>query len=118
MATTDVSRTTLLLVHGAWHGSWCWDVREVSRPLPRAGEASVRIHASGTNPLDIKIRAGQAAHARHPLPAVLGMDLAGVVEAVGPDAGMSSAASDGGPTCSPRSHSGKRPTREYSRFIP
>jgi NADPH:quinone reductase-like Zn-dependent oxidoreductase len=39
---------------------------------------------SGVNPLDTKILAGQAAHARHPLPAILGMDLAGVVEAIGP----------------------------------
>jgi NADPH:quinone reductase-like Zn-dependent oxidoreductase len=35
------------------------------------------------NPLDVKIRSGQAAHARQPLPAVLGMDLAGTVEALG-----------------------------------
>jgi len=53
------------------------------RPQPRAGEVLVRIHASGVNPLDIKIRAGEAPHARQPLPAVLGLDLAGVVEAVG-----------------------------------
>lgn len=56
---------------------------ERPRPDPGPGEARVRIHASGVNPLDLKIRAAAAAHARHPLPAVLGMDLAGVVEAVG-----------------------------------
>jgi NADPH:quinone reductase-like Zn-dependent oxidoreductase len=55
----------------------------VPRPAPRQGEVLVRIHASGVNPLDTKIRAGAAAHARHPLPAILGMDLAGVVEAIG-----------------------------------
>jgi NADPH:quinone reductase-like Zn-dependent oxidoreductase len=60
-------------------------VREIARPTPKAGQVLVRIHASGTNPLDTKIRAGQAPHAHHPLPAVLGMDLAGVVEATGPD---------------------------------
>src|SRR5580693_4568810 len=43
----------------------------------------VRIAASGVNPLDTKIRAGVAAHARHPLPAVLGLDMAGTVEQVG-----------------------------------
>src|ERR1700744_3774851 len=48
-------------------------------------EVLVRIHASGVNPLDTKIRAGVAAHARHPFPAILGVDLAGVVEAVGRD---------------------------------
>jgi NADPH:quinone reductase-like Zn-dependent oxidoreductase len=53
------------------------------RPVPGAGEVLVRIAASGVNPLDTKIRAGAAAHARHPLPAILGLDLAGVVEAIG-----------------------------------
>lgn len=47
------------------------------------GELLVRIRASGVNPLDTKIRAGAAAHARQPLPAVLGIDLAGTVEHVG-----------------------------------
>jgi NADPH:quinone reductase-like Zn-dependent oxidoreductase len=56
---------------------------EVARPEPAAGEVLVRIHASGVNPLDTKIRAGVAGHARHPLPAILGMDMAGVVERVG-----------------------------------
>ncbi|MGY2681035.1 NADPH:quinone reductase [Pseudomonas tolaasii] len=59
----------------------------IARPLAGPGEVLVRIRASGLNPLDGKIRAGQAAHARQPLPAVLGMDLAGTVEAVGPLAG-------------------------------
>jgi NADPH:quinone reductase len=58
-------------------------VVEVPRPEARAGEVLVQIHASGVNPLDTKIRAGTAPHARHPLPAILGIDLAGVVEAVG-----------------------------------
>jgi len=56
---------------------------DLARPAPRAGEVLVRIHASGVNPLDAKIRAGAAAHARHALPAVLGIDLAGVVEEIG-----------------------------------
>lgn len=55
----------------------------VTRPDPNPGEVLVRVHASGLNPLDTKIRAGRADHARHPLPAVLGIDLAGVVVRVG-----------------------------------
>ncbi|HEF4762556.1 TPA: zinc-dependent alcohol dehydrogenase family protein [Pseudomonas putida] len=55
----------------------------IDRPVPGAGQVLVRIAASGVNPLDRKIRSGQAAHARQPLPAVLGMDLAGTVEALG-----------------------------------
>ena len=54
-------------------------------PEPARGEVLVQIKASGLNPLDTKIRAGNAAHARHPLPLVLGIDLAGVVVAVGAD---------------------------------
>lgn len=53
-------------------------------PTPAAGQVLVRVKASSVNPLDLKIKSGQAPHARHPLPAILGMDLAGVVEAVGP----------------------------------
>src|SRR6478609_11543792 len=58
---------------------------EIPKPTPAEREVLVRIHASGINPLDTKIRKGAAAHARHPVPAILGIDLAGVVEAVGPD---------------------------------
>ena len=57
---------------------------DVALPAPRAGQVLVRIMASGVNPLDLKIRAGAAEHARHALPAILGIDLAGVVDAVGP----------------------------------
>ena len=43
----------------------------------------VRIRASGVNPLDTKIRAGEGGHAKQPLPAILGMDMAGSVVMVG-----------------------------------
>ncbi len=52
-------------------------------PTPAAGEVLVRIAASGVNPLDTKVRAGKAGHAKQALPAVLGMDMAGVVVALG-----------------------------------
>jgi NADPH:quinone reductase len=58
-------------------------IASVARPTPGPGEVLVRIKSSAVNPLDLKIRAGEAAHARHPLPAILGIDLAGVVEAIG-----------------------------------
>ncbi len=56
---------------------------EIATPQPLHGQVLVRVQASGVNPLDLKIRAGEAAHARQPLPAVLGLDMAGSVEAVG-----------------------------------
>lgn len=61
-------------------------VEEAPLPALREGEVLVQIHASGVNPLDAKIRANAAPHARHPLPAVLGLDLAGMISAVGPNA--------------------------------
>ncbi|MBS1804587.1 MAG: zinc-dependent alcohol dehydrogenase family protein [Acidobacteria bacterium] len=56
---------------------------EIRRSALQPGEVLVRIAASGVNPLDTKIRAGKAEHARQPLPAVLGLDMAGTVEEVG-----------------------------------
>jgi NADPH:quinone reductase len=58
-------------------------IAPVPRPQAQPGQVLVRIGASAVNPLDLKIRAGQAAHARQPLPAILGIDLAGTVEATG-----------------------------------
>ncbi len=57
---------------------------EVPRPALNENHVLIRVQASGVNPLDIKIRAGKAGHARQSLPAVLGLDMAGIVEEVGP----------------------------------
>ncbi len=61
------------------------EFRAITLPTPalEANQVLVRVSASGVNPLDTKIRAGQAAHARQSLPAVLGLDMAGTVEDVG-----------------------------------
>jgi NADPH:quinone reductase len=56
---------------------------EIAKPVAAPGQVVVQIRASGVNPLDTKIRAGQAGHANQPLPAVLGLDMAGVVDSVG-----------------------------------
>jgi NADPH2:quinone reductase len=62
------------------------DFRKTDLPRPTLGpnHVLVRIRASGVNPLDTKIRAGKASHAKQPLPAVLGVDMAGTVEEIGP----------------------------------
>lgn len=57
---------------------------EVAKPAAGPGQVLVRVAASGVNPLDTKIAAGAAAHARPVLPVILGLDLAGVVEEAGP----------------------------------
>ena len=55
----------------------------ISTPEICLREVLVRVRASGVNPLDTKIHAGAAAHARDPRPAIPGIDLAGVVEQTG-----------------------------------
>lgn len=62
-------------------------IAQVTRPTPKAGEVLVRIKASGVNPLDLKIRAGRADHAQQPFPSILGIDMSGIVEAIGPNVG-------------------------------
>ena len=55
---------------------------EVDTPALKPGHVLVRVAATSVNPIDIKMRVMRPAFAP-PLPAVLGMDVAGVVEAVG-----------------------------------
>jgi NADPH2:quinone reductase len=81
MSTFDASAMRAMMLEKA-NGPFVSAI--LPKPMPGAGEVLVRIHASGVNPLDTKIRAGVAEHARHPLPGIVGMDLAGTVEAVGP----------------------------------
>ncbi|KNB50598.1 NADP-dependent oxidoreductase [Streptomyces caatingaensis] len=55
---------------------------ETDRPSPGPSEVLVRVHAAGMNPTDWKHRRGAGFLDR--LPLVLGWDVSGVVEAVGP----------------------------------
>ncbi|MFD0277636.1 NADP-dependent oxidoreductase [Kitasatospora sp. NPDC127111] len=55
---------------------------ELDRPLPGPSEVLVRVHAAGMNPTDWKHRQFPGLLDR--LPLVLGWDVSGVVEAVGP----------------------------------
>jgi NADPH:quinone reductase-like Zn-dependent oxidoreductase len=57
---------------------------EAPRPEAAAGEALVRVHAAGVNPVDWKIREGLLRGAiPHAFPLILGWDLSGTVEGVG-----------------------------------
>jgi len=71
-------QAALLETHGA-----SFRIATIGRPVPGPGEVLVRIAASGVNPLDTKIHAGEAPHARHKPPAILGLDLAGSIEMLG-----------------------------------
>jgi NADPH2:quinone reductase len=58
---------------------------DLPRPSPGAGEVLVKIGAVSLNPIDVYIRSG-AVPMQLPKPYILGCDLAGKVEAVGPAA--------------------------------
>lgn len=73
-------RAVVLREHG---GPEKLTLAEVDMPAPGRGEVLVRIHAAALNPVDSKIRNGLPVGPA--LPAILGADLAGVVEAVGED---------------------------------
>ncbi|MGW5349525.1 NADP-dependent oxidoreductase [Streptomyces sp. NPDC004031] len=59
------------------------EVVELPRPVPGPGQALVRVQAAGVNPADWKIRSGAIRRLGEP-PFTLGLDVSGVVEAVGP----------------------------------
>lgn len=58
-------------------------LKEIDKPQPKDNEVLIKIKASGLNPLDVKIKNGQAAHAQVSLPLVLGIDMSGIVEEIG-----------------------------------
>jgi len=72
------------LVLTRYGGPEAMELREVPVPRPKVGEVLVRVRAAGLNPVDFKIREGKLkVIQRYPLPAVMGNELAGVVEACG-----------------------------------
>ena len=52
-------------------------------PEPSEGEVRVKVHAAGLNPVDFKARQGGPYTSPDDLPAVLGWDVSGVVDALG-----------------------------------
>lgn len=68
----------------AYGGAEAVEVAEVTTPEAAPGEVLVRVNAAGVNGLDWKVREGYVRDSFPlQLPAVLGLELAGVVEAVG-----------------------------------
>ncbi|WP_180272230.1 alcohol dehydrogenase catalytic domain-containing protein [Actinomyces ruminis] len=66
-------------------------------PEPGPGQVRLRVEACGLNPVDWKVaRGGNPAWAR---PHILGLDVAGVVDALGP--GVAAPAEDGAPALRP-----------------
>lgn len=64
-------------------GPESFELQELPKPVPQAGQVLVRVHATSINPLDYQVRRGDYPDLV-PLPAITGHDVSGVVEAVGP----------------------------------
>ncbi|MER6996698.1 NADP-dependent oxidoreductase [Streptomyces sp. NPDC000410] len=76
--------TTMRAISPAsWGGPEVLTPVTLARPAPGPTEILVRVHAAGVNPIDWKTRA-TGGFGMHSDPPVLGYDVSGVVEAVGP----------------------------------
>ncbi|RDI37278.1 zinc-dependent alcohol dehydrogenase family protein [Aquicella lusitana] len=62
-----------------------FETMDMPVPMLLPGHVLVRVAATSINPLDYKIRSGKYQASAPPFPAVLHGDVAGIVEAVGPD---------------------------------
>lgn len=81
---STLQRAVLIRAYG---GAEAAQVTEIETPEPKQGQVLVRVRAAGVNGIDWKVREGHVRNAfALPLPIVLGAEMAGVVEAVGPGA--------------------------------
>ena len=64
-------------------GPESFELCDLPRPMPQAGQVLVRVYATSINPLDYQVRRGDYPDLV-PLPAITGHDVSGVVEEVGP----------------------------------
>ncbi|MDN3222181.1 NADP-dependent oxidoreductase [Pseudomonas nunensis] len=79
---STLQRAVLIRAYG---GAGTVEVATIKKPEPEQDEVLVRVRAAGINGIDWKVRGGHVRNAfTLPLPIVLGAEMAGVVEAVGP----------------------------------
>lgn len=71
------------IVLKSFGGPESFELRDVPKPVPHAGQVLVRVHATSINPLDFQVRRGDYPDLV-PLPSITGHDISGVVEAIGP----------------------------------
>lgn len=90
--TTELSRISSMraMIYQRYGGPEVLELAEREKPAPRAGEVLVRVHAASVNAADYRLMRADPFLARldnglfTPKKQVLGVDIAGVVEAVGP----------------------------------
>jgi NADPH:quinone reductase-like Zn-dependent oxidoreductase len=60
------------------------EITELDKPVPNDNEVLIKVMAAGINPVDTKVRAGTSGISKQlKLPAILGWDMSGVIEAAG-----------------------------------
>lgn len=71
-------------IHG-YGGPEVLTYEDAPRPVAGEGEVLLRVHATTVNPFDAAVRAGyMSGYFDHTFPLILGTDVAGTIEAVGP----------------------------------
>src|ERR1700760_2292846 len=60
------------------------EVREAEVPEPGAGEVTIEVRAAGVNPVDFKLFSGDRGADPEALPLPVGLEVAGVLSAIGP----------------------------------
>lgn len=60
-----------------------FELADMPKPIPAPGQVLVKVKAASVNPIDFKIRTYPSNWAHVPIPAILGYDASGVIEAVG-----------------------------------
>lgn len=71
------------IVLKSFGGPEAFELCDLAKPVPQAGQVLVKVYATSINPLDYQVRRGDYPDLV-PLPAITGHDISGVVEAVGP----------------------------------
>jgi NADPH:quinone reductase len=82
----EESTSHFAVVAAAYGGPEVLSVVEAKVPPPGPGEVTIEVRAAGVNPIDYKIYSGALGRSADNLPMRLGLEIAGVITEVGPDA--------------------------------
>src|ERR1700733_2430357 len=78
------------VVAPAYGGPEKLEVREIEGPAPGPGEVTIEVRAAGVNPVDFKLFSGARGADPDALPLPVGLEVAGVIAAIGPDTEIAS----------------------------
>jgi NADPH2:quinone reductase len=85
-AATSESASHSAVIATVYGGPEALSVVEAKVPPPRPGEVTIEVRAAGVNPIDYKLYSGVLSSSPDGLPMRLGLEVAGVITEVGPDA--------------------------------